>query len=191
MQIGNQIKKYRQKLNLSQEELADKIFVTRQTISNWENDKNYPDIKSISLLCNLFDVSLDQFIEGDVEEMKKIISEKEMKDFNSISIVFTIEMLIMLVSAYPLLKFLNIAGVIIWAIIFIITMITAIKIEKIKKEYDIRTYKEIVAFTEGKTLSKTETIEEKAKRPYQQILLAIGSGVIAVIVLVVVGVIIG
>lgn len=191
MQIGNQIKKYRQKLNLSQEELADKIFVTRQTISNWENDKNYPDIKSISLLCNLFDVSLDQFIEGDIEEMKKIISEKEMKDFNSISIVFTIEMLIMLVSAYPLLKFLNIAGVIIWAIIFIITMITAIKIEKIKKEYDIRTYKEIVAFTEGKTLSKTETIEEKAKRPYQQILLAIGSGVIAVIVLVVVGVSIG
>ena len=191
MQIGNQIKKYRQKLNLSQEELADKIFVTRQTISNWENDKNYPDIKSISLLCNLFDVSLDQFIEGDIEEMKKIISEKEMKDFNSISIVFTIEMLTMLVSAYPLLKFLNIAGVIIWAIIFIITMITAIKIEKIKKEYDIRTYKEIVAFTEGKTLSKTETIEEKAKRPYQQILLAIGSGVIAVIVLVVFKVIIG
>lgn len=191
MQIGNQIKKYRQKLNLSQEELADKIFVTRQTISNWENDKNYPDIKSISLLCNLFDVSLDQFIEGDIEEMKKIISEKEMKDFNSISIVFTIEMLTMLVSAYPLLKFLNIAGVIIWAIIFIITMITAIKIEKIKKEYDIRTYKEIVAFTEGKTLSKTETIEEKAKRPYQQILLAIGSGIIAVSVLVVVGVIIG
>lgn len=191
MQIGNQIKKYRQKLNLSQEELADKIFVTRQTISNWENDKNYPDIKSISLLCNLFDVSLDQFIEGDIEEMKKIISEKEMKDFNSISIVFTIEMLIMLVSAYPLLKFLNIAGVIIWAIIFIITMITAIKIEKIKKEYDIRTYKEIVAFTEGKTLSKTETIQEKAKRPYQQILLAIGSGIIAVGVLIVFKVIIG
>ncbi|MBP3597582.1 MAG: helix-turn-helix transcriptional regulator [Clostridia bacterium] len=191
MQIGNQIKKYRQKLNLSQEELADKIFVTRQTISNWENDKNYPDIKSISLLCNLFDVSLDQFIEGDVEEMKKIISEKEMKDFNSISIVFTIEMLTMLVSAYPLLKFLNIAGVIIWAIIFIITMITAIKIEKIKKEYDIRTYKEIVAFTEGKTLSKTEAIEEKAKRPYQQILLAIGCAIIAVIVMVLFEVIIG
>lgn len=191
MQIGNQIKKYRQNLNLSQEELADKIFVTRQTISNWENDKNYPDIKSISLLCNLFDVSLDQFIEGDIEEMKKIISEKEMNDFNRISIVFTIEMLIMLLSAYPLLKLFNIAGVIIWAIIFIITMITALKIEQLKKNYNIRTYKEIVAFTEGKTLSKTETIEEKAKRPYQQILLAIGSGIIAVIVLVLFGVIIG
>ena len=48
MNIGNQIKKYREQLNISQEELADKIFVTRQTISNWENNKNYPDIKSLS-----------------------------------------------------------------------------------------------------------------------------------------------
>ena len=50
MNIGNQIKKYREQLKISQEELADKIFVTRQTISNWENNKNYPDIKSLSLL---------------------------------------------------------------------------------------------------------------------------------------------
>lgn len=181
MQIGNKIKKYRESLNLSQEELADKIFVTRQTISNWETDKNYPDIKSISLLCNLFDVSLDQFIEGDIEEMKKIISEKEMSDYNRISIVFTIEMLVMLISAYPLLKLAKIIGLIIWIIISTITLITALKIEKIYKKYDVRTYKEIVAFTEGKSLSKTEIIEEKAKRPYQQILLGIAGGIIAIL----------
>ena len=184
MQIGNNIKKYRESLNLSQEELADKIFVTRQTISNWETNKNYPDIKSISLLCNLFDVSLDQFIEGDIEEMKRIIDEKEMRDYNTLSVIFTIEMLVMLVSAYPLLKFLKIAGVIIWTIIAIITLITAMRVEKIYKKYDVRTYKEIVAFTEGKTLSKTEVIEEKAKRPYQKILLSILSGIIAIIVFV-------
>ena len=170
MQIGNQIKKHRESLKLSQEELADKIFVTRQTISNWETNKNYPDIKSLSLLCNLFGVSLDQFIEGDIEEMKKIISEKEMVDYNRISILFTIEMIIMLLSAYPLLKFLQMIGVIIWSIIMIITLITSLKLEKIYKKYDIRTYKEIVAFTEGKSLSKTEIIEEKAKRPYQKIM---------------------
>ena len=185
MQIGNQIKKYRESLKLSQEELADKIFVTRQTVSNWENDKNYPDIKSISLLCNLFDVSLDQFIEGDIVEMKKIISEKEMCDYNRISIIFTIEMLIVLFSAYPLLKFLKITGVIIWSIMLIITLITSLKIEKIYKKYDVRTYKEIVAFTEGKSLSKTEMIEEKAKRPYQKILSVIFGGIIAIIVFVI------
>ena len=42
MEIGRQIRKYRQELNMSQEELADHVFVTRQTVSNWENDKNYP-----------------------------------------------------------------------------------------------------------------------------------------------------
>ncbi len=191
MQIGNQVKKYREGLNLSQEELADKIFVTRQTISNWENNKNYPDIKSISLLCNLFNVSIDQFIEGDIEEMKKIISEKDMSDYNRISILFTIEMIIVLLSAYPLLKFLQITGVIIWSIILIISLITSFKIEKIYKKYDIRTYKEIVAFTEGKSLSKTETIEEKAKRPYQKILLAILSGIIAIIVFIILDLIVG
>lgn len=38
MEVGNQIKKYRQSINLTQEELAGKIYVTRQTVSNWEND---------------------------------------------------------------------------------------------------------------------------------------------------------
>lgn len=46
MELSAQIKKYRTDMNLSQEELAEKIYVTRQTISNWENDKSYPDITS-------------------------------------------------------------------------------------------------------------------------------------------------
>ncbi len=191
MQIGTQVKKYREGLNLSQEELADKIFVTRQTISNWENNKNYPDIKSISLMCNLFNVSIDQFIGGDVEEMKKIINERDISDYNRISILFTIEVIIVLLSGYPLLTFFGTTGVIIWAVIFIISLITSFKIEKIYKKYDIRKYKEIVAFTEVKSLCKTETIDEKAKRPYQKILLAILSGIIAIIVFIILDSIVG
>ena len=44
MELSIQIKKYRKELHLSQEELAEKVYVTRQTISNWENEKSYPDI---------------------------------------------------------------------------------------------------------------------------------------------------
>lgn len=40
MELGKQIRKYRNELSLSQDELAQRIFVTRQTISNWENDKS-------------------------------------------------------------------------------------------------------------------------------------------------------
>ena len=50
MELSKQIKKYRTEANLSQEELADKIYVSRQTISNWENEKNYPDIKNSAIL---------------------------------------------------------------------------------------------------------------------------------------------
>ena len=76
MELNAQIKKYRMKLNLSQEELAEKIYVTRQTISNWENEKSYPDIHSLLLLGSLFNVSLDKLIKGDIEIMKEIVIEQ-------------------------------------------------------------------------------------------------------------------
>ena len=75
MELSIQIKKYRTELHLSQEELAEKVYVTRQTISNWENEKSYPDIHSLLLLSSLFNVSLDQLIKGDIEKMKEIIAE--------------------------------------------------------------------------------------------------------------------
>ena len=74
MELNAQIKKYRSSLNLSQEELAEKVYVTRQTISNWENEKSYPDIHSLLLLSSLFNVSLDQLIKGDIETMKEKIN---------------------------------------------------------------------------------------------------------------------
>ena len=43
MELGGQIKRHRTRLGLSQEELADRIFVTRQSVSNWENGRTYPD----------------------------------------------------------------------------------------------------------------------------------------------------
>ena len=73
MNLGSQIKKYRSELSMSQDELAEKVFVSRQSISNWENDKTYPDIKSLLLLSEVFQVSLDQLIKGDLEIMKKEI----------------------------------------------------------------------------------------------------------------------
>ena len=69
MNVGARIKKYREKQNILQDELALKVFVSRQTISNWETNKSYPDIKSLTMLSNIFHVTLDDFIKGDIEEM--------------------------------------------------------------------------------------------------------------------------
>ena len=54
MELGKQIKKYRSEKALSQDALAEKIYVSRQTISNWENDKSYPDVNSLVLLSKVF-----------------------------------------------------------------------------------------------------------------------------------------
>ena len=60
MNLGEKILKYRKKGNLSQEDLAEKIGVTRQTISKWELNITCPDINQASMMCNIFNVSLDE-----------------------------------------------------------------------------------------------------------------------------------
>ena len=77
MEVGAQIRKYRSNMGISQEQLAEKVYVSRQTVSNWETNKNYPDIHSLLLLSTLFAISLDQLIKGNVERIRKEIEEKE------------------------------------------------------------------------------------------------------------------
>jgi transcriptional regulator with XRE-family HTH domain len=185
MEIGKQIKKYRQKIGITQEELADKIFVSRQTISNWENNKNYPDIKSLLFLSSLFRVSLDILIKGDIKEMKEKINTDDVNEFKYKSNIFAIFMLFVILLPIPLFKFGGYIGVGIWILIFIITIYYAIQIEKLKKNFDIQTYKEILAFTEGKNINEIEKHYEHGKRTYQKFLLALGTGVITLVITVI------
>ena len=182
MELSIQIKKYRTELHLSQEELAEKVYVTRQTISNWENEKSYPDIHSLLLLSSLFNVSLDQLIKGDIEKMKEIISEQEIKKFNYYGSIYTVHLAVLIISAGPLFMWLGRYAYIPFGILFIITQYWALKVEKLKKKNDIQTYKEIVAFTEGKKLDELHKAVEVGKRPYQNILkVIISAGVTAMI----------
>lgn len=182
MDISKQIKKYRLDSKLSQEVLAEKIFVTRQTISNWENGKNYPDINSLVLLSNLFGVSLDILVKGDLEEMKEEIKTEDIKKFNRNGTIFTLLLIATIVLGVPLFLFLEFIGVAIWLVIFGVTMYYARCIEKQKKSHDVQTFREIIAFTEGKKLDEIEKRCEVAKRPYQDVLSVICSGLIAAVV---------
>ena len=170
MELGNQIKHYRNEKGLSQEELAERIFVTRQSISNWENNKNYPDINSIVLLSEVFEISIDNLIKGDLEQMKNEINSEEVKKLNFYATMMGILMLVAFISLMPLIKFIGLYGFIPYFVLVGCAMFFAIKVEKIKKDNDIQTYKEILAFTEGKRLDEIQKIEEKAKRPYQKII---------------------
>lgn len=182
MELSKQIKKYRTEANLSQEELADKVFVSRQTISNWENDKNYPDIKSLVLMSEVFHVSLDKLIKGDLERMKKEIDTQEYAKFQKDSTIFSILFIALLILPVPLVMLWKRLGMALYLCLFGVGMYFAVKVEKYKKKYDIQTYKEIVAFTEGKSLDEIEKAREEAKRPYQKVLLAAGSAMLVVII---------
>lgn len=64
MNFGEQIKKLRKDQSLTQQEMADKIGVSRQAVSNWENDKNLPDIEMLIIMSQVFRISLDELILG-------------------------------------------------------------------------------------------------------------------------------
>ena len=170
MELGNKIKYYRGEKEFSQEELAERVYVSRQTISNWENNKNYPDINSIVLLSEVFEISIDNLIKGDVEQMKKEINSEEVEKLNLYSSIMLILMLVATILLMPMLKFIGLYGFIPYFVLVACAMFFSIKVDKIKKDNDIQTYKEIVAFTEGKRLDEIQKIEEKAKRPYQKVI---------------------
>lgn len=181
MNLQDQIKKYRNSLNISQEELADNIYVSRQTISNWETGKNYPDIHSLLLLSNFFGITLDELVKGDLEIMKKKVEAIEVKNVERLFTVLTSLFIVMIVSAGPLMFFLKTWGVAIWIVIAVITMFVAMKVEKVKKDNDIQTYKEITAFMNGETLDNISKAKETGKKNYQTLVFAIGSAILALI----------
>lgn len=184
MELGNQIKKYRKERSLSQDALAERIFVSRQTISNWENDKSYPDVNSLVLLCDAFEISLDQLVKGDVETMKQrmSMSDEERKEFNRLGNIFGFLLLLIGVTPIPLVHFLSYVGMGIWIVILLAGIYAASRVEKKKAQYDIQSYREIVAFVEGTTLDEIEKAKEEGKRIYQKIFLALGTGVLVLAV---------
>ncbi|MGN1399556.1 MAG: DUF3955 domain-containing protein [Erysipelotrichaceae bacterium] len=77
MNFGEEIKKIREANGLTQQQFADKLNVTRQAISNWENNKNLPDIEMLISIADKFDLSLDQLLmkDGDDNMKTKIIKD--------------------------------------------------------------------------------------------------------------------
>lgn len=160
MNLSKQIKKFREQFNFSQEELAKKLFVSRQTISNWENERSYPDVHNLLLLSVLFDVSLDELVKGDVEKMKEKISKINMDKYSKRMVIFG---LLSAISIGPSLFLPNYWWIVLPLILWSISIYSALRIEKIKKEGDVQTYKEVVAFIENKDVDSVREFRNKKK----------------------------
>ena len=182
MELGGQIKRHRTRLGLSQEELADRIFVTRQSVSNWENGRTYPDLQSLLRLSDLFGLSLDELIKGDIETMKEEINKLEIQKMNRWGGILALLMLTLMLLPAPLLKLLDTSGfLLVMAPLFLVGMAVALKVEKIKKDNDVHTYKEILAFSEGRRLDELDKAVEKGKRPYQALVAALSSALLTLL----------
>ena len=173
MQVEKQIQHYRKEKNLSQDEWAEIIFVSRQSISNWERGATYPDIQNLLLLNKVFEVSLDKLVKGDLETMKQIIHDQEFMRYQKDEVVFSLLLIGSPIISTPLILYLDGYGIAISCLILAVGIFYALRIEKFKKQHNLRTYRQLVAYEQGRSLSEIEEAEERGKDPYQRILIPI------------------
>ena len=161
MQIAEKLKSHRTELGMSQEELAESIFVSRQTISNWETDRTYPDVQSLLLLSELFETSIDELVKGDMETMEKAI-ENDWKTMSKLGVAawcLVGVVLVCLVVGFAIpsqpsslaqnLTEGEVLGVVLFLALWILGMILLGIVEYLKKKHDLVTYRDIVAYSKG------------------------------------------
>lgn len=182
MELGQRLKDYRNLHKMSQEELADRVYVSRQTISSWENDKSYPDIHSLVLLSEIFNVSLDDLVKGDIEIMKEKINQNVIERFKKDNLIYGVLLIALMILIVPMNKYMGIVGDVIWLGLFAICIYYSIRIEKVKKENDVYTYKEIIAFQNGEKLDDIVKAKEKKKRTYQLVIFSLIAMIISFLI---------
>lgn len=171
--IGSKIKTLRLSKSMTQEQLAKALHVSAQAVSKWENGKSYPDIHSLLLLSALFDVSLDQLIKGDLETMKQEVNAADVRAMNRDGIIYAILLAATIILPVPLIKWFGLYGLIPELLLWGSAMYFALRLERIKKANNVQSYKDILAFSEGRKLDEIEQKVEAGKRPYQKLLLVL------------------
>ena len=86
MKFSDKLKKLRHDNCLTQDELAEKLFVTRTAISRWETGKGYPGIDNLKMLSDLFQISIDDLISDEDIENKKLLEKKNARKMYWITI---------------------------------------------------------------------------------------------------------
>ena len=80
--FGQRFSRFRKNLGLKQDDIAEKVNISAQAVSKWENDLSAPDISTLPILADILNVSLDELLGREVEEIK-IVPEGKRKDINS------------------------------------------------------------------------------------------------------------
>lgn len=166
MELGSQIKRHRTDRGLSQDDLAAKIYVSRQTVSSWENDKTYPDVESLLLLSVLFDVTVDELIKGDVEAMKEAIANdyKKMVALSWGGLAIAIVGAVAAIAGITRWDWGVVPSAIIGLLVWGIGMAMLMRVERIKKQNDLVTYRELVAYSKGEPIDRNNPRSRRARQ---------------------------
>lgn len=164
MKLGGQIREHREAMGLSQDDLAGRIFVSRQTVSNWETGHTYPDVQNLLLLGNLFGITLDELVKGDVGKMDEKI-ERNRRGIIVLSVAETILAVLTwalaVVAAPGILK--DTSGSWVW-MNFIYGILALLAVEfvvhvyryKLRKDADVITYRELQAYLRGDEVDRSQ-----------------------------------
>lgn len=123
MDLGKKIMTMRNEKNLSQEQLAERLNVTRQTISNWENGKFYPDIDSLVNLSKFFNVSLDVLLSYDDKVLDYLKDSTDIVKSNK-NILYAVLLNILLIIAFIIVGIIFNESASIIIIIFTVSIIS-------------------------------------------------------------------
>ncbi|MFQ7307279.1 MAG: helix-turn-helix domain-containing protein [Mediterraneibacter sp.] len=141
MRIADKIKNARIQKGYTQEQVAENLLVSRQTISNWENGKSLPDIISIIKMSELYELSLDEMMKGDKALLKKVErdvgavkAEKKLIKFAWISIVIAIILMILgeIIEGNPFIDFMN--GALPWILLGLMLLFAILYLNKEEKD---------------------------------------------------------
>ena len=168
MELSKTIRKLRTEKGWSQETLAEKAYVSRQTVSNWETEKSFPDIHSLLLLSGLFGVSLDELVKGDVETMKDTVKNEDAGKIRSFPYLAAAELFAMVLILPPLLgsgsEFGIMFGGILAGVLAVALFLTFRSYFAVLQKNDIQTQRELLAYLNGETLDEIEQAAEQKKR---------------------------
>lgn len=144
MGIGEKLKQARVTANLTQEMVAEKVGVSRQTISNWENGRSYPDIASVIVLSDVYCLTLDSLLKGDNELMKHLNESTDVTKSNKqlaasfvMAGLFCIALiLVRLFIPIPQITGVipNIIAIVVFVVGVIITLVGSLNIKKISEQ---------------------------------------------------------
>lgn len=134
MQIGAKLKAARTQSGLTQEQVADRIQVSRQSVSNGENERNFPDIISVIRLSELYGISLDMLLKGDEAMMRHLDTSTNVVKSNR-KLLIAIALNVLLIVALTLLIALDMQSKALIFIIFSLVFVStgAVFYEIIKK----------------------------------------------------------